>query len=103
MHNVLPVATIGRTNREIRNFVEDHEGDAVPAVSIRLADLHTAQDVLDARQLADLVADYDARKAGAVVVARVAGRLVLLDGNHRAAAALLRGETEINARVLDWA
>ena len=102
LKNPIPLANTGKTNKEIRNFVQDHEDDDVPVQKINLKDLKSAQDIVTKDSVLEMMEKYDESRAGAVMVARIKGQLVLLDGNHRAATAKLLGKATIKAKVFDW-
>lgn len=102
LKNPIPLASTGKSNKEIRNFVADHEDDDVPLQKINLKDLKSAQDIVTKDSILEMMEKYEDAKAGPVMVAKIKGQLVLLDGNHRAVSALLLGNQTIKAKVFDW-
>ena len=92
-----------RTPKGWRNLLYDHEDEIerLPVETVRIADLRTVQTGLDREGLVDLLERFDSARAGVVTLVQLGdAELVLLDGNHRTAAALLLGVPTVRARIL---
>lgn len=86
--------------------------EKAPTERVPLAQLTAIQKTVNVERLENHLADphliaRGARKIGSgmktdrPVVVRAGGKAYLHDGHHRATAAMLRGETDIKARVVD--
>lgn len=100
--------TADRLEKLYQSFTDADDAKFKEAV-VKVSDLKTSQEYVDAKKLKEMLESYDGQTiTGAATdgdngirVFKVDGEYIVIDGNHRANAALLQGQDDINVMVYD--
>lgn len=100
--------TADRLEKLYQSFTDADDAKFKEAV-VKVSDLKTSQEYVDAKKLKEMLESYDGQTiTGAATdddngirVFKVDGEYIVIDGNHRANAALLQGQDDIKVMVYD--
>lgn len=99
-HTETPLKQVSPENNPLR-VLKPTRGDLIDAVKsvtkVNVRDLETWQNHIDPSKLRPIEGD-----PGPLEVAKINGKLVVMNGNHRAVSAFIEGKSEIDARVADF-
>lgn len=99
-HTRTPLPVVSREDNPLV-VLKPTRGDLIDSVKtvtrVSVKDLQTWQDHLDPAKLRPIEGDLEP-----IEVAKINGKLVVMNGNHRAVSAFIEGKGEIDAKIADF-